>query len=208
MLDAPVRAGQRVARAMQVLQITPRAARLTLAADAALERPIQVDWEGTAPTVRERGGRIEVAYSLGGRIRELSPRRGVLAVALDPAEAWTIELRGGVSGLQADLRYIQVTAIVVSGGASDIAIDLPRPQDELMLRVEGGASRAMIRRPAGVPVSLAIDGGATDLRLDDAHLGSVGGTIRQRTPGDRDQAGIAVRVLGGASGLTIDTHDA
>jgi hypothetical protein len=86
------------------LRITPRAAALTIAADPTLERPYQVSWEGAAPTVRERRDAVEVGYTLAGRLRALAPRGGSLTVTLNPAVAWAIELRGGVSGLRADLR--------------------------------------------------------------------------------------------------------
>jgi hypothetical protein len=187
------------------LRITLRAAELTITSDPTLERPYRLRWEGPAPTVREHGGEVEIGYTLAGRLRALSPRGGSLGVAVNPAFRWTIELRGGVSGLRADLRDLQVGELAVTGGARDIELDLPRPRDRLELRVEGGLSGATVHRPAGVPVAVEIDGGATDLRLDDVHLGAVGGTVRQRTPAEPDGEGeIAIRVLGGASQLTID----
>jgi hypothetical protein len=187
------------------LHITPRAAELTITADPTLERPYQLSWEGPVPTVREQGGEVEVGYTFGGRLRAMSPLGGSLSVALSPAVRWAIELRGGVSGLRADLRDLQVSRIAVTGGARDVELDLPRPRDQLELRVEGGVSGATVRRPAGVPVAVEIDGGATDLRLDDVHLGAVGGAVRQRTPAEPGGDGeIAIRVMGGASQLSVD----
>jgi hypothetical protein len=69
-------------------------------------------------------------------------------------------------------------------------------------------SRAVVRRPADVPVAVEIDGGAAHLRLDDAELGAVGGVVRQRTPGEAGgDAEVAVRILGGASRLTVEGYD-
>lgn len=83
--------------------------------------------------------------------------------------------------------------------------ELPEPDRELALRVEGGLSGALVRRPAAVPVRVAIDGGATDLRLDGDRFGAIGGVVRRHAPGaGADVAGIALRVMGGASGLTVD----
>jgi hypothetical protein len=63
----------------------------------------------------------------------------------------------------------------------------------------------MVRRPAEVAVEVEIEGGATRLCLDDAHLGAVGGTVRQKTRGDAEGSGqVAVRIEGGASGLTVN----
>jgi hypothetical protein len=187
------------------LQITPRAAAVTIAADPALDRPYRVSWEGAAPNVSEHEGEIEVGYS---RLRTLAPRRASLSLALNPAGTWAIDLRGGVSDLRADLRDLRVSGITVSGGAKDVVVDLPRPDRELAVRVEGGVSNAVVRRPAGVPVAVEIYGGATGLRLDDSELGAVGGVVRQRADGGADgESEVAVRILGGASGLTVEGYD-
>jgi hypothetical protein len=187
------------------LKITPRAAALTITSDPTLDRALRVSGKGPTPRVDEQNDTIEVGYGLGGRLRALSPRGGSLSVALNPAVSWAIALDGGVSGLRAELRDLQVTGIVITGGASDVVLDLPRPRGELTLQVVGGASQVTVRRPGGVPVAVDIDGGAADLRLDDAQLKGAGGKVLERTPGEADGEGeIAVRVLGGASRLTVE----
>ena len=186
------------------LRITPRATALRISADPTLERAHRMTWEGAGPTVREDDGEIEIAYTIGARLRAMSPRGGTLTVALNPAVPWTIELEGGVSGLRADLRDLEILGIAVSGGASDVEFGLPAPRGELALSVAGGLSNGILRRPAGVPVGVEIEGGTVDLRLDDDRLGAVGGLVRQRTRGEADGSGeIAVRVEGGASGLSV-----
>ena len=130
------------------IQVTPRATQLTIVADASLERPFAVGSEGAEPVIRERGDAVEIEYSFAGRVRAASSRRGSLTVTLNPSYAWEIDLRGGVSGLRADLSGLDVSAISVGGGASDIAIDLPAPHGELPLRIEGGVSRARSAAPA------------------------------------------------------------
>jgi hypothetical protein len=190
------------------LHITPRAAALRILADRSLERPYLVSWEGAEPTVREHDGEIDIDYSIGGRLRAMSRRSATLTVALNPAVPWAIELRGGASGLRADLRDLDLSEIAISGGASDLALELPEPNCELALRVAGGLSEATVRRPSGVPVGVEIDGGATELRLDDDHLGAVGGAVRQRTQGAADGSGeIAISINGGASRLTVTALD-
>jgi hypothetical protein len=91
------------------LRITPRAAALKMTADDTLERAYRMTWEGAEPRVREGDDEIDIDYTIGGRLRAMSPRRGTLAVALNPAVPWTIQLRGGVSGLRADLRELEVS---------------------------------------------------------------------------------------------------
>jgi hypothetical protein len=190
--------------AIRRLCIEPRAAALTIAGDASLDDAYRVCWEGAAPRVREHDEVTEIDYTLPKRLRAASPRGGSLALALSPAVAWAIELRGGVSGLRADLRGLWVAAITITGGASDLVIDLPTPTGELPLRVEGGVSRATVRRPKTAAVSLHVEGGASELRLDAHRFGSIGGTVRQRTATEATGSEVAIRVLGGASRLTIE----
>jgi hypothetical protein len=182
----------------RLLRIAPRAAALTIAADPALEEDYSVRWEGPEPTVREDGDAIDVRYSIGGRLRALSPRRASLIVTLNPAVEWSLELAGGVSGLRADLGGLIVAGIGISGGATD----LPQPGAELPLRVEGGVSDAVVRRPAGVPAVIRIEGGVRELRLDGSRFGAMGGKVVQRS-GGRAAADVALHVDGGASGLTV-----
>lgn len=133
---------------------------------------------------------------------------GSLTVALHPSVAWSIELRGGVSGLRADRRDLRVCELAIGGGARDVVVDLPWPNGELVLSIAGGLSKGVVRRPAATPVSVEIDGGATNLRLDDIEFGAIGGVVRQRTSPDTNANGVvALRVLGGASGLTVSASE-
>jgi hypothetical protein len=181
------------------LRIAPRSADMTIVADAALgDRPYDLTWTGPKPHVEEREGEISIRYSLRGRMAALGGR--TLALRLNPSVAWELELEGGVSGLRADLRGLRVAAIAVGGGASDVLFDLPAPEGELPLRVQGGASELVVRHPPGTEVALTVDGGVSRLRLDDEEMGSIGGRFRREARGvDR----VAVTIGGGASRLTI-----
>jgi hypothetical protein len=183
----------------RVLRIAPRAAALTIAADPALREPCRLGWTGAAPTLTERADAIDVRYSPAGRLRALSSRRASLTVALNPAIAWTIELRGGVSGLRADLGGLRVAGLAIAGGATDLEVDLPA--GELALDVDGGVNRALVRRPLGVAVSVRIDGGVRDLRLDDTRYGAMSRVLLERSGGGAPA--IALHVRGGARGLTV-----
>jgi hypothetical protein len=186
------------------LHITPRGAALRIVADPTLERTYKLSGKGAEPKIREDGDEIHIAYTIGGRLRAMARRGVALAVALNPTVPWAIELDGGVSGLRADLHDLEVSEVAILGGASDVELDLPEPSGELALRVEGGLSQGTVRRPVGVPVDVQIDGGATELRLDDDHLAAVGGAVRQQTRGGTAGPGeITVRIAGGASGFTV-----
>ena len=183
----------------RTLRLIPRAAALELSSEDA---PLRARWSGPTPRIRERGLLTEVGYSLPARLRALAARRSWLALTLDRRLPLAIEIAGGVSGLRADLRELDLRELTVSGGASDVAVDLPAPTRELTVRIEGGASRVTVRRPAGVPVSVEIDGGASGLAIDDGQLGPLGGQVRAQAAGDGPA--VRLRVAGGASELRVE----
>ena len=124
------------------------------------------------------GGHRDRLWPLG-RLRALVTRRSSLALTLDPRVPLDLEIAGGVAGLRADLRELDIRALTISGGASDVVMDLPAPAHELPVRIEGGASRTVVRRPTDAPVSVEIDGGASGLSIDDERLGAIGGHVNR-----------------------------
>jgi hypothetical protein len=183
----------------RTLRLVPRAAALDLSSEDA---PMRARWSGATPRIRERGLLTEVGYSLPARLRALAARHSWLALTLDRRLPLAIEIAGGVSGLRADLSELDLLELIVSGGASDVTIDLPAPPRELTVRIEGGASRVTVRRPAGVPVSIEIEGGASGLAIDDERLGPLGGQVRAQAAGDGPA--VRLRVDGGASELSVE----
>jgi hypothetical protein len=154
---------------------------------------------------RRRSGKTARRSTSGTRSRPgcaRSPRRASLTISLNPAVEWSFELAGGVSGLRADLGALRIAGIGITGGATDLVVDLPQPGAALPLRVEGGVSDATVRRPAGVPVSIRIDGGVRELRLDGSRFGAMSGAVLKHT-GAGAAAEVALHVLGGARGLTV-----
>jgi hypothetical protein len=183
----------------RTLRLIPRAAALELSSEDA---PLRARWSGPTPRIREHGLLTEVGYPLLARLRALAARHSWLALTLDRRRPLAIEIAGGVSGLSADLRELDLRGLIVSGGASDVDVDLPAPARELTVRIEGGASRVTVRRPAGVPVSVEIEGGASGLAIDGERLGPLGGQVRAQAAGDGPA--IRLRVAGGASELSVE----
>ena len=125
-------------------------------------------------------------------------------MALTTAVPWAIEIRRGVSHLTADLRELEVTGIDIAGGASECELTLPRPRGLAALRITGGASQLVVKRPRGTAAQLVIRGGASSFVFDDQKIGAVGGTIRLSTP-DADSATDrwTIELTGGASSLSV-----
>lgn len=125
-------------------------------------------------------------------------------IALTTAVPWAIEIRRGASHLIADLRELEVTGIDITGGASECELTLPRPRGHATLRITGGASRLVIKRPRGTAAQIAIRGGASGLGFDDQQLGAVGGAIRLASSGwDGEADRWTIEVTGGASNLSV-----
>lgn len=125
-------------------------------------------------------------------------------IALTTAVPWAIEIRRGVSHLTADLRELEVTGIDIAGGASECELTLPRPRGHATLRITGGASQVVIKRPRGTAAQTVVRGGASSFVFDDQQIGAVGGTIRLSTPGwDSAADRWTVELTGGASSLSV-----
>ena len=127
-----------------------------------------------------------------------------LELVLHPAVDWTLLIRGGLSRFEADLAAGRLARLEISGGVSDVGLDLPAPRGVVPVRVSGGASELGLRRPADAGVSLAVRGGVSRLWLDDQRFEAIGGGAQLATrivaP---DAPRYAVEISGGASGLLV-----
>ena len=128
-------------------------------------------------------------------------------VTLTSAVPWSIEIRRGISHLDAELAELQLTQMEITGGASESRLSLPRPRGTATLRVSGGASRLMIHRPRGTAAQMVVRGGASNLVFDSQQLGAVGGATRLSSPGwETATDRWAIEVTGGASDLAVTEH--
>ena len=125
-------------------------------------------------------------------------------LAITTAVPWAIEIRRGVSHLNADLRDLEVTSIDITGGASECELILPRPRGHATLRITGGASKLTVKRPRGAPAQIAVRGGASNFVFDAQQLGAIGGATRLSTPGwDSAPDRWTIELTGGASNLSV-----
>lgn len=177
------------------------ASRLTLSDVAAPDELIRARFDGPPPEVRSSDGTVSIRY----RRRLLDTRSRSATVALNRSIRWSIEVDGGVTDLDADLRSISFAGLEVRGGANHMRLSLPPPAGTVRVSLAGGASNVRIARPADVAVALHVRGGVARLRLDDQRMRSVGGDLRLQSAGfvgalDRYE----IEISGGASDLTIE----
>jgi hypothetical protein len=160
---------------------------------------------GRAPDVRvEADGHVRIAYRRSFRDLAFDWRSINADVGLAPGLPWEVLVRGGVSGLDADLRGVRLGALEIAGGASNARLRLDRPAGHVRVFVQGGVNRLRLVRPADVPVRVIVNGGASELAVDTLRLGSVGGPFEYETPGFTDAPGrYVVEILGGVSSLEV-----
>lgn len=178
------------------------AAQVTIRADPSLVEPCRPGGDAPPPDIRVRGNTVTVRY--GGF--PFNWGRRAAEVVLNGSIPWQVELRGGVSQLTADLRELPLRSLEVSGGASRVAVTLPRPVGAVPIRVTGGASHLTIRRPAGVAVEIHVTGGASGLSLDGEPLEHRGGEGRWTSRDAASGTGrYELEISGGASTVAVDT---
>jgi hypothetical protein len=135
--------------------------------------------------------------ALGGECRDIE-------IVLHPAVEWTLRIRGGLSSFDADLASGHLAQLEISGGISDARLDLPPACGVVPIRISGGVSDLAIRRPGGTGVALAVNGGISELQLDEQGFGAIGGGARLASGHVQgDVPRYAVEISGGASGLSV-----
>jgi DNA-binding MarR family transcriptional regulator len=159
-------------------------------------------FHGRRPVVAvDPGGVVTVQYK---GLSWFGGRDIAAAMTLTTAVPWSIEIGRGASLLNADLRELDIRSIDITGGASECDLRLPRPRGSVVMRVKGGASHVVVRRPRGTAVQATVRGGANSLELDDQTIGAVGSTARLATPGwDGAVDRWSIELGGGASHLTV-----
>jgi hypothetical protein len=106
--------------------------------------------------------------------------RGPAAVRilLDRGVTWRLDFTGGTSMTTVDLGRGRVSRVDFAAGSSAITVTLPRPTGTAAVVLAGGASRARLSLPAGVPARLRLDGGAGYATIaGKTYTGVAGGTV-------------------------------
>ncbi len=193
------------------LEFRRGASRLTLRSRSDMEDLFRAHFEGLVPEVDVDGGTVSIRY---GRLSPAGWARSALLMAghgaditLNQSVPWHLELRSGVSWLDADLEDLELTGFEIKGGASHVDLVLGQPRDIVPIRVHGGVSDVTVWRPTGVAVRASVWGGVSRLALDDQRFGAVGGQMRLATCGwAQATSGYDIDIRGGASHLTIEAR--
>jgi hypothetical protein len=185
---------------------------LTVHADTTLPTLYRAHFQGITPDVETTGGTVRVKYRHfylfdwldWFRSRGVPPRAEIVLNGTIP---WEIDLRGGASRFDADLRGLTLDALSMRGGASRAEVQLPRPTGAVPIRLIGGVSDFTLHRPAGTAIRTRLRGGISNFQVDAHHFGGIGGDTRWESPdcaSTPDRYEIAV--TGGVSSMTIDAR--
>ncbi len=175
---------------------------LTVRADGAMAELCQAHFEGPAPSVAVKDGVVTIRYPR----RLLVPIRGKgrAVVALSAAIPWWIVIQGGASEITAELSGLNLAGLEVKGGVSMIRLDLPALSGVIPIRISGGASDILVRRPAGVAARAHLKGWVSKFVFDDQTFSDVGNDVRLQSR-DYEATGsyFDIEVASSASTVTI-----
>ena len=170
-------------------------------------------YTGAIPSARVRDGVVTIRYPrfawfdwrarVGDQWLNASAhwKRDTSDLVLNVTLPWSVELRGGATAVDADLRAVTLTAFTLAGGSGSVSVALGRPVGVVRVRLAGGVGDVMVARPPGVPVALSVKGGYRTATLDGTAAWSSG---RIATPGAEAAADrFEIEVAGGANRVTV-----
>jgi DNA-binding MarR family transcriptional regulator len=183
--------------------IVSGAARLSLRADDALAELYQARFEGPVPDVKAKDGAVTIRYPR--RLWVLSGgQRSAAEVTLSAAIPWRIMIQGGASMVNAELGGLDLTELEVKGGMSMVRLELPAPFGVVPVRISGGASEIIVRRPAGVAARVHLKGWVSTFIFDDQTFSDMGNDVRLQSPsGETTDQRYDIEVSSSASMVTI-----
>jgi DNA-binding MarR family transcriptional regulator len=176
--------------------------RLTLRADDVKGALYQARFEGLAPDVKAKDGVVTIRYPR--RLWVPGRENRAAEVTLSRAIPWQIVIQGGAWEMTAELGGLNLAGLEVKGGLHMVRLDLPAPTGRVPMRISGGVSKVVVRRPAGVAARVHLQGWASEFVFDDQTFSAVGNNVRLQSP-DFDPAitYYDIEVASSASQLTI-----
>ncbi len=162
----------------------------------------KANFEGSLPTIKAETGNVSVRYPQ--RMWLINRDERAAEITLNTAVPWRIAVRGGASEIEAHLAGLDLIELEVKGGMSMIQLELPHPSAVVPIRISGGASEIVIRRPAGVAARAHLKGWVSEFVFDDQTFSAVGNDMRLQSAGFRAaEPYFDIEVASSASMVTI-----
>ncbi|MEX2598438.1 MAG: DUF5668 domain-containing protein [Dehalococcoidia bacterium] len=87
-------------------------------------------------------------------------------IGLAQQPEWNMDIRGGASDIELDLRQLRVPALSLRVGAASINLVLPEQADDMTVDVRSGASSIDITVPEGVAARITSSSGLSSVDVD------------------------------------------
>ena len=127
-----------------------------------------------------------------------------VTVTLNAGVSWQIDLDGGASRTDVDLRGGQLSGIAFNAGSSLVTLALPRPRGIVPVQMIGGASDFQLSLPTGVPARVTAGGGASEVSLEgQQHTGVQGGSVFTTAGWAPGMSGFDIDATAGVSQITV-----
>lgn len=180
---------------------------LRLKGEPGLNALFWAQFKGAIPGVWMQNGIVTIKYGRFPLLEQLvNWSRLSATMSINASIPWEIELRGGVSRLDADLSQLQLGSLDILGGASEIALKLSKSSGTTFIYLSGGISQGLFRVPAGTATRIQISGGASRLAFYGQRFGAIGGEIRLESPQfEHSTSRYDICIAGGASNLSIES---
>ncbi|WP_433717796.1 hypothetical protein ACQP2Y_26835 [Actinoplanes sp. CA-051413] len=128
-------------------------------------------------TTPDAGAVVPRTDEQDGRVRlRLDGDAESVDITLNAAVRWDLRIAGGAQVSTIDLSAGRVGGVDLTGGASRIALTLPRPDGTLSVRMSGGVSLFDVHTAERTPVRVRVGRGAGQVTLDgQRHAGVAAG---------------------------------
>ncbi|HEX3906550.1 MAG TPA: hypothetical protein VHW92_01320 [Mycobacteriales bacterium] len=167
----------------------------------------------TAVTPADSGVQPSLTTDSNGIIHVLLPhasgggRVSRLVVVLNRAVTWSIFLDGGASTERVNLRGATINVVDLGAGVSSARITFPRPTGTDLLRMTGGASQLAIDVPRGFPTRVRVKGGASSVRIGPIRHTGIGPVATFNSKGYRKASRrIDLEIEAGVSALSVQPY--
>ncbi len=184
------------------LVVSSGVSRLTLRTDDAMDELYQARFEGPAPSVAAKDGVVTIRYPR--RLWVLGGEQRVAEVTLNASIPWWIVIQGGASEVEARLDGLHLAGLEITGGLSMTHLELPDPSGVVPIRISGGASQIIVRRPVGVAARAHLKGWVSTFIFDDQTFSDMGNNVWLQSSGfDPTASYYDIEVASSASMVTI-----
>ncbi len=123
-------------------------------------------------------------------------------VSLSRTVAINLTINAGASNIAANLSELNVTALRLSAGASNVSLVLPGQAERAFARLDVGAAHVQVRVPEGVAARIRSETGVSSVDVNTARFPKVGGYYQSP---DYDTAAkrVDVEIRGGVADITV-----